>query len=212
MEKRLMRWETIALAALCFTLLAAGWAQGEYTKLSGAVIRLHVIAASDDPAEQAIKLRVRDAVLEYLAPVLADGMDSAETRETIFADLNGIAAAAAGEAQGRAVTVTFGPENYPARRFEGGVLPAGRYESLRVVLDGGEGHNWWGLLFPQLCLPAAELSPEAERLQETLARDGLLLLPEQEGVELRFWILDFWGQLQQFFSSRACPEAEDGIY
>ena len=193
-------WESAALTALCMTLLAACWPQAKQTQLSQRLIRLHVIAASDTAEEQAVKRRVRDAVLACLDPLLAEETEAGEARETLFASLETIAQAASNAAEGRQVTVTLGPESYPARSFAGGTLPAGRYESLRVILGEGEGHNWWGLLFPQLCLPAAQ--GESEAVRETLAREGVLLLPDEEGVQIRFKLLDWWGALMEALEGR----------
>ena len=200
MGKHFKRWETAALLALSVTLLAAAWAQREQAALSGQLIRLHVIAASDEQTEQAVKLRVRDAVLACLEPVMDGAAGPADARERLSGHLRQIAEAASAAAEGRQVTVTFGPARYPERVFEGGTLPAGRYESLRVILGAGEGHNWWGLLFPQLCLPAAQSGGQELELRETLRRDGVLIEEERPGVQLRFRLLECWGEMLEWLS------------
>ena len=191
MNTHLKIWESAALGALCLTLLAACWAQGRQTELEGNLIRLHVIAASDAPEEQALKLRVRDAVLACLTPMLDGVTEREEAEERLTANLDGIAAAAEEAAEGRAVRVLLGEAPYPATSFPGGTLPAGRYESLRVILGEGEGHNWWGLLFPQLALPAAEGG-----VKETMALDSFRLLTDQEGYEIRFRVLELWAEMK----------------
>lgn len=202
MKQRMRLWETAALLALSVTLLSSAWAQREQTALSGQLIRLHVIAASDEEAEQALKLRVRDAVLACLASVMDGAEDPRDARGRLSEQLEEIALAAAEAAEGRQVTVTLGPESYPERRFEGGTLPAGRYESLRVILGEGEGHNWWGLLFPQLCLPAAQSGGQEGQLRETLRRDGILVEDGREGAQLRFRLLECWGEMREWLSER----------
>lgn len=190
MDKHLRLWEKLALAALSLLLLTACRAQGERDALRENLIRLHVIAASDAAQEQAVKLRVRDAVLSYVNPLLSDAADAAQARERLYASLDGVAQAAAEAAGGRAVRVTLGAADYPARSFEGGALPAGRYESLRVTLGAGEGHNWWGLIFPQLSLPAVT----AEAAEPTMAEDGAE--PEcTDGLALRFFTLELWDRV-----------------
>lgn len=190
MDKHLHLWEKAALAALCLTLLLACRVQGEREALAQNVLRLHVIAASDAPEEQAQKLLVRDAVLAYLRPLLADAADRAEAEERLFGDLDGVARAAASAAGGRGVTVTLGPADYPTRTAEGFALPAGRYASLRVRLGAGEGQNWWGLIFPQFTLPAVQTGGG-----ETLAVGDFRLLTEGEGTEIRFFLLELWDAL-----------------
>lgn len=141
-KSRFLRiWEISALVSLCVCLCAAVWAQGRSSAISADLVRLHVLAVSDDAYEQALKLRVRDAVLEYITPRL-DGSDSpADARAVLSRELDGIGRAAAAAAEGRKVTVSLGTELYPSREYEGFTLPAGRYESLRVVLGEGEGHQ-----------------------------------------------------------------------
>ncbi len=190
MDKHLHLWEKAALCALCLTLLLACRVQGERAALASDVLRLHVIAASDAPEEQAQKLLVRDAVLDSLAPLLTDVRDRAEAEERLFTALPAIAEAAASAAGGREVTVTLGPTDYPTRSAEGVTLPAGRYESLRVRLGAGEGHNWWGLVFPQFSLPAVRADGG-----ETIAAGDFRLLTEGEGAEFRFFLLELWDAL-----------------
>ena len=188
MDRHLHCWEKAALAALCLTLLLACRVQGEREAYAENTLRLHVIAASDAPEEQAQKLLVRDAVLAYLTPLLKGAESRTEKEDLLFDSLREIAEAAAAAAGGRRVTVTLGPAHYESRAGDGYALPAGRYESLRVILGAGEGHNWWGLLFPQLTLPAAEGEP----VRETLAAEDRA---EEQAPVLRFFLLEVWDAL-----------------
>lgn len=193
--KNLRAWELALLAALCLTLCVGLWAQKKQGELASQVVRLHVLAVDDSEEEQALKLRVRDAVLAYLSPVLAGVNDRDEARQLLAGRLREIAEAAADAAEGRKVSVSLGPESYPLRRYEGFVLPAGTYESLRVVLGDGEGHNWWCVVFPPLCLSAAD----AGRVQSVMKPDDFALISEEDGYELRFRIVELWGELQRLF-------------
>ena len=148
----LKKWEISMLLALCITLCAGVWASARSAALSGSLVRLHVVAVSDDTEEQAIKLRVRDSVLAYLEPRLEGVQDAAGARELIGSELDGIRSAAETAAEGREVSVTLGREYYPTRDYGTFALPAGSYESLRVVLGEGRGHNWWCVLYPSLCV------------------------------------------------------------
>lgn len=140
MKKQLLKnWEISLLLALCITLCAGTWAGARSEALSAGLIRLHVVAASDEAAEQELKLRVRDSVLAYLEPRLQGAQSAAEAAERIEDELDGIRAAAEAAAEGREAAVTLGREYYPTRDYGSFALPAGRYESLRVVLGEGEG-------------------------------------------------------------------------
>lgn len=196
--KSLRKWEIALLLALCFTLLAGTWAGAASSRVSEGLVRLHVIAASDDATEQAIKLDVRDAVLSYLEPRLDSAADIAGAKALIEANLGGIAAAAESAAQGREVNVTLGEEYYPTREYDTFSLPAGRYQSLRVTLGEGTGHNWWCVVFPPLCLTAAESEAAFEELDgETRA----IISSDGGGVQFKFRLLELWGELMEFLSA-----------
>ena len=200
MRDRFKTWETAALLALCLTLLLGVWAQGRQTAISDKLLRLHVIAASDEPQEQAVKLQVRDAVLAWLAPQLEGAADRDEARAILAGELETLRAVAESAAEGRAVRVELGRERYPLRQYEGFTLPAGEYESLRVVLGEGEGRNWWCIVFPPLCIEAAE----GERLQSAMSRESYGIVTEEEGYVLRFRIVELWGELTGWFRRLSC--------
>ena len=93
-KSRMRIWEMSLLLALCFSLCIGTWAQAKQAALSSELVRLHVIAVSDDEYEQALKLRVRDEVLAYISPKL-DGVKSAQDAQKIIsAELDGIKQAA----------------------------------------------------------------------------------------------------------------------
>ena len=159
--RALRPWELALLLAVCVTLLTGTWAQARSQLLAARLVRLHVIAVSDDDAEQAVKLQVRDAVLAYLEPQLQGVTDVDAAQQLIAGDLDGIARAAQAAAGERPVRVALGPEHYPTRDYGTFALPAGVYTSLRVTLGAGAGHNWWCVIFPPLCAQAAGLSEQA---------------------------------------------------
>ena len=175
--EKLHLWETAALLALSAALCAGAWAQSRQSGLAAGLLRLHVVAVDDSEQEQALKLRVRDAVLACLDPVLEEAADAGQARALVAEHLNEVAAAAQAAAQGRAVTVSLGRERFPTRQYEGFALPAGEYESLRIVLGEGKGHNWWCVVFPPLCVSAAE----AEQMAETMAPEDVKLISQEEG-------------------------------
>lgn len=89
--RALRPWELALLLAVCVTLLTGTWAQARSALLASRLVRLHVIAVSDDDTEQAVKLQVRDAVLAYLEPQLSGVTDVDTARLRIADDLDGIA-------------------------------------------------------------------------------------------------------------------------
>lgn len=192
---RLKKWELSLLIALCIALCIGVRAEARQSRLQSELVRLHVIAVSDDEYEQELKLRVRDAVLEFLSPMLGNTANAESAKRVISENLDGIRNAAEGCSEGRAVTVTLGEEYYPTRSYEGFSLPAGHYDSLRVTLGEGEGHNWWCVVFPPLCISAAE----ADRAMSVLNEEDRRLITESEGYEYRFRIAELWGMLTAKF-------------
>ncbi len=191
---RLHTAEAAMLLALGISLCLAVWGGAQSSQLSQKLVRLHVVAASDEQYEQELKLRVRDAVLDFAEPLLSDASSAGEARATLLENLDGIKAAAESAAEGRPVSVTLREENYPTRRYEDFSLPAGRYSSLRVVLGDGRGQNWWCVVFPPLCTsavtePAGGLTDDDMRV---IALDG-------SGYVLRFRAMELWGELRDLF-------------
>lgn len=128
-------------------------------KIYSDLVRLHVIANSDSDEDQALKLKVRDAVLSE-ACALDMGTDKESAQAALSANRERLCAAARRtvEAEGYTygVSVELGSEKYPERAYEDFVLPAGTYTSLRVIIGEGDGHNWWCVLYPPLCTSTAE--------------------------------------------------------
>ncbi len=119
------------------------------------VIRLHVIANSDDEDDQAIKLRVRDSILGLVGERLADAgtKPEAEARmRELLPELEETARATVADSGcDLPVTACLTKEDYPRKSYGTVTLPSGNYTSLRIVIGEGEGHNWWCVLFPRMC-------------------------------------------------------------
>ena len=190
-KSKLKPFETALLLALSASLLAGAWASAEGGRIASGLVRLHVVAASDEPVEQAVKLEVRDSVLAYLEPKLEGAASAREALALLRGELGGIEAAAAAAAGGREVRVELGEEYYPTREYEGFSLPAGRYNSLRVVLGEGAGRNWWCVVFPPLCLEAASEEAFASLDGGTRA----IISEDSPGVVFKFRVVELWNEL-----------------
>ena len=153
MKKRVVSLILLAASALTVTLCAVLQAQSQ--RMADKIIRLHVVANSDTSADQAVKLAVRDAVLREAGRVL-DGAE--DPKQAVAAQLPALEATANAELQRQGsedlARVSFRRELFPTREYDTFSLPAGVYDSLRVTIGQGEGHNWWCVIFPSLCVPA----------------------------------------------------------
>ena len=148
-------------------------------------LRLHIPANSDDAEDQALKLKVRDAVLEMLSAPLSECKTKTEATDTVKDLVSEIKKKAdkviKENGASYVATVSVTEEYYPKKEYDGITLPAGNYTSLKIELGEAEGKNWWCVLFPQICTGTAEA-------RETLAEVGftanqIRLLTEQESGE-----------------------------
>ena len=153
MKKRIISLVLLGISVLTVTACAALQAQSQ--RMAEKIIRLHVVANSDSDVDQAVKLRVRDAVLREAQNVLSDASDA---KQAISAQLPALEAAANAELRrqgsGDTACVSFRRELFPTRDYDTFSLPSGVYQSLRVTIGEGAGHNWGGVIFPSLCVPA----------------------------------------------------------
>ena len=193
------RWLSLTFAILAVFMVVGGTVlQARQQALAGKLIRLHVVANSDSNYDQAVKLQVRDAVLSETQRLLND----ADNPKQALSDGLGEIEAAAGERL-RAlgcevpVRVTLGKEVFPTREYDTFTLPAGVYESLRVSIGAAEGHNWWCVVFPSICLSASmdelEQAAEAAGITEGELR---LITGESEGYVLKFKVLELLQELK----------------
>ena len=186
-SKRLRRWELALLLGLALAALLGARLDGAQGALADKVLRLHVLANSDSQADQALKLRVRDAVLERAEGLLAGAEDRAAAEALLAARLPDLAAAGA-EAVGAAgygYPVTVSLEDscwFPTRVYEDFALPAGRYTALRVEIGAGAGRNWWCVVFPPLCLGSVSETAEETAAQAGLTEREVALLAGGEGA------------------------------
>lgn len=119
------------------------------------ILRLHIIANSDDPADQRVKLAVRDAVLSLEADA-ADCADGGEAKTALMADgeaiLETVERTLRENGMDYGAQLIVGVFDFPDRSYGEALYPAGRYEALRIVLGEGRGQNWWCVMFPPLCI------------------------------------------------------------
>lgn len=159
---------------------------------TGNLVRLHVVANSDGIEDQKVKLLVRDRILRETEELLA--VESREEALERLAEKKGyLIQAAEDELQKYGFNYHAGLEmgefNFPERKYEFGVLPAGQYQALRVVLGKGSGQNWWCVLFPPVCHlttePKENLSQEKLKLRWKAWEE---LKEEKEKIMEKAWM------------------------
>lgn len=197
---KLMKIQAVVFAAV-FAAGACSVGAFAYncSRVRSDVLRLHVIANSDCSADQQLKLMVRDAVLERGAQLFDGTVTADEARRKIEphkAELE----AAAREVIERAgydypVSVNVVNEYFATRCYGSLTMPAGRYTAVKVVIGEGAGHNWWCVMFPPLCLPAAQ---DRGGNLDAFFDDGELKVVESSGrYEPRFKIVEIIEKLKE---------------
>ncbi len=192
-----------AAALFCACLVCTAlWAEAAQGRLAEQVIRLHVLANSDSQADQALKLHVRDQLLEETQRLLAPAQDAAGAADLLRANLDGLTqtaqAAVAAWGHDYPVSVRLEETWFPTRQYQGTALPAGDYLALRVLIGAAAGHNWWCVVFPSLCLPAVSetAQPAAALTQENYA----LITEEGAGYTFRFHLVEWWEGLKHWLA------------
>lgn len=198
--KRILTLSIMAALLLLAVGLLPVHGEGEiYNK----VVRLHVLANSNSEEDQAVKLAVRDAILDFTVPLLQDcntRQEAVERLEGNSIHLTEIAQTVLREhGFDDTVSIEMGLENYPTRTYDSLCFPAGEYISMRVSLGEGAGQNWWCCLFPPLCLGAATVREEAAEdacisVGFTPTQYKIITESDKPVYRARFKILEFLGQ------------------
>ena len=183
---------TFAIIGLCAILtILPIHSEGQ---IYDSVLRLHVLANSDSEGDQALKLKVRDAILSDTAHLFADCKSRDEASAVVSENLPLLqmsAERAIGEAgYSYPVRIELGEEEYPTKNYESACFPAGEYLSLRVLIGEGVGQNWWCVLFPPLCVSAASESDGS--VEVGLYGDQYAIVTETEDIKykIRFKLLE----------------------
>ncbi len=162
------------------------------------VIRFHVLANSDTQTDQELKLKVRDAIGSYMQPRLSGISDIDKSRRVIQKNLPQITETAekiiAREGYTYDVKASLKVTDFPQKTYGDYTFPEGRYEALEVVIGNGRGHNWWCVMYPNLCFYNSVyevVDEEAEKsLQRTLTPEEYKSLMEGKDYKVRFALLE----------------------
>lgn len=170
-------------AFLLITVIAAGvisaYASGFMSQenqiqkdLAAQIVRFHVRANSDSEADQQLKLKVKDAVITYLKPMLEKSQSLSESKQILNSHIEDIKYTAENviEEQGsnQSVSVYFENSYFPMKTYGDVTFPPGVYEAFRIDIGESEGKNWWCVLYPPLCFVDASYGVLPEESKDTL--------------------------------------------
>lgn len=190
--KKLHRLEISVVFGLIFAVIASITSFGlECRNIRDDVVRLHILANSDSESDQQVKLAVRDALLGSGKELFSGTVNKENAEQTLREqkeELTEIANRVLREnGFGYEAEIYLTEEYFTTRSYENFTLPAGEYLALKVILGNGEGHNWWCVMFPPLCLPAAT---ENADLNAVFDEDEVTLIRSAPQYEIRFKIVE----------------------
>ena len=166
------------------------------------ILRLHVIAASDSQEDQQIKLELRDELLKKGAEIFSQSATKKDAESKIGSSISLLEETAKAFLKSKAypeeVSVSLGKSFFPTRKYEGFTLPAGNYDALKVIIGKGEGKNWWCIMFPALCLPAAE--GKGADFDGILTENQLSIITEEK-YEVRLWLVEKWQKIKTIYNN-----------
>ena len=191
---------------ICFFLTCFFWCGtlvADRQRLYEELIRLHVVANSDSETDQAIKLRVRDAVIISLREAMENVADVEEAKKWLQDNLmviqNIANEALRDTGSSDTAVVSLCKEVFDTRYYDTFTLPAGIYNALRITIGEGDGKNWWCVVFPSLCVPATVDGFEAAAASAGFSDTLNDTLTGKQGYEVRFFLLDALGRLENIF-------------
>ncbi len=184
---------------------ASSYASSVSSDLSNNLLRLHIVANSDSDDDQSLKLKVRDCLIEYLNSIVSPSNTKDEVVEILkehINDMRNIALKAIYEnGFDYDVTISLDHIDFPTKTYSDVSLPAGLYDAIDVHIGNSNGHNWWCVMFPPLCLVndgTMEMSEDSENnLKENLdSEDYNLIMQNNKTYEFKFKIVEIINKLK----------------
>ena len=163
------------------------------------ILRFHILANSDSDKDQKVKEKVRDAIGNYLAPQLEEARDLSDTKNIVTRHMDEIVTVAEEtlekEGYSYGASARLATVDFPVKTYGSYTFPAGEYEALEITLGEGNGHNWWCVLYPNMCFQGSMyevIDEEAEEsLREVLTEEEYHSIIEDGDYQVKFKYLTF---------------------
>lgn len=200
MKKRILAVFISAFA--CIVLMGVIRTEQIQQNMAKKVLRFHVLANSDEQEDQELKLKVRDAVGTLMSEKLVTSGSLEDSRKIVQENLTEIEQTAEEtirqEGYNYPVQASLAECSFPEKTYGEFTFPAGEYEALRVVIGEGEGHNWWCVMYPNLCFSGSmyEVDEQSgETLREVLTEEEYAAVLEEGNYKVKFKILGFMNRV-----------------
>ena len=182
-----------AFSILIITMLMCALPTEAEGEIYEDTLRLHILANSDSEEDQKLKIQVRDHILTEYGPQLKNKSSVNDAKDSLQNLLSSIEKSAESKIRDLgydySVKAIIGQEWYDTREYEDFTLPAGYYESLRVIIGSGEGKNWWCVMYPPLCMEMATESAPSDDGVIDYSKEELTLIKSGK-YNVKFKILE----------------------
>ncbi len=192
---------------LVFTLATKSYSYNIQQGIADEVIRLHVLANSDEDYDQQLKIKVKDGIVKMLENELHNSMTKDETRIVLLKNLDKIEKRAEEiikeNGYDYSVNAKICFDDFPTKEYADVTLPAGEYEALKIEIGEAKGKNWWCVMFPPLCFVDAsvkEVPKEDKEILKSVLTDteyDIVTKAKNENdipIKIKFKIVEWWQQ------------------
>lgn len=160
------------------------------------VFRFHILANSDTEEDQALKLKVRDKVLEKTKILFDTANSKSDAEKFVKANLDTIEEIAQNEVYKNGYSYPVKAEivnmHFDTRYYESYTLPAGMYDALRITIGNAKGHNWWCVMYPSICISTVDEGKE--KAKNALSDDEYSVVTDDK-VEYKFFIVELFQKI-----------------
>ena len=201
--KKIKAVALVLIMILCGAAFARGMqveakANAVQEKLSGEVFRFHVLANSDSKEDQELKMKVKEAVVDYMCENLSNAAEAKawaiRHKEELIRTAREVLQE---EGCNDQITAEVVRCEFPDKTYGDIIFPAGWYDALRIKIGKAQGHNWWCVIFPPMCLPAAE---EPQELADVLDAQQLQIVEGQNRYVIKFKALEYYEQIKAWLA------------
>ena len=195
------------LIFLYIVLLSFNYSQAISYNLSDSVFRLHIIANSDSSADQELKLKVRDKIIEYMNTLTSNSSDKKDVISMVNNHLDSFKEIALNTIKENGynydVNIEIGNFHFPTKSYGDISFPAGNYNALKIEIGDAIGQNWWCVLFPPLCFvnSSTGVVPDDSKntLKENINSESYEIISEGNNsndntsdIKIKFKIIEFF--------------------
>ena len=191
----------VVIAIALYMAISCSYFAGAVESVKADVVRLHILANSNSEFDQKLKLKVRDALLETNEEIVSQGVSAENAREYFEESEDRLLSVARSVIKENGadydVDITLGEEYFETRQYGDMLFPSGEYTALKVIIGEGKGRNWWCVMFPPLCVGAAdEVIADKEKSADYLTESGLKIVSGGRKYVVKFKLLELLEEIK----------------